>query len=300
MSQNIPLRVMTYNVGGGRKDFGSDLKDVLELTKKISPDVLALQESVEWFDANGVKNSFAYRVAETLGYGENYYFGKTLSLQENLQEKKAIMLFSLYNDWEDWAQGNALFSKPGFVRFGDPGKLGHPRSVPIYMPLMYEGTRDTDPRHALIARVNFLNLSPYVVCTHLTTLTGERGGEMREIAGKSNEAQIMRFQQTKKLLDILRPKLINGEVIILLGDFNAKANEACISSVLEEEGGFTRLIPKNDISTHPKIDSAVDHIFVYPRDKILSYSCWVDDSDIAQGASDHLPVIADIIFKSLD
>jgi endonuclease/exonuclease/phosphatase family metal-dependent hydrolase len=297
MLQNTPIRVMTYNIGGGRKDFGSDPRHVLEIAQELSPDILAVQECIEWNDAENVKNSFAQQIAETLGYGENYFFGKTLSLQENLQERKAIMLFGLYNDWEDWAQGNALYSKQGFVRLGDPNTSGHPRNISIYKPQVYEGTRDTDPRYAILGRARFLDLSPYIVCTHLTTLIGERGGEMREIAGKSNDAQLLRFEQTKRLLDLLRPKIEDEQIIILMGDFNARADEACISSVLESEGGFVRLIPQNDISTHPKVEKAVDHILVYPQDKVLSYSCWVDDSDLARGASDHLPVIADIVFK---
>jgi len=242
-------------------------------------------------------------IAEALGARDDpsYYFGKTLSLRENLQVKKAVMLFGLYQDWDDWAQGNALYARHGFVRFGRPEEPGWPRNVPIYRPPVYEGTRDTDPRFAIIARARFPGLDPYVVCTHLTTLYGERGGELREIPGKSNEAQMLRFQQAKILLELLRPKMEERKVILLMGDFNAGSQEACISSVLEREGKFIRLVPRQDIPTHmpdhPKVPNAVDHILVYPRERVKAYSCWIDNSDEARGASDHLPVVADITFN---
>jgi endonuclease/exonuclease/phosphatase family metal-dependent hydrolase len=297
MSHENPIRVVTYNIGGARKDFGSDISEILETIRKLSPDILGLQECTEWCDADNNKHSFGRQIAEALGHDQNYYFGKTLSLQENLQVKKAVMLFSIYNDWEDWEQGNALYAKHGFERLGSSGIPGHPRNIPLYRPPTYEGTRDTDPRYAIVARVKCPNASLYVVCTHLTTLLGERGGEIREIPGKSSEAQMLRFHQAKSLLDLLKPILNKNEIIILMGDFNASYKEACISSVLEGEGGFLRIIPKNDISTHPKAHNAVDHILIYPKDRMVDYSCWIVDSDIAKVASDHLPVVADIVFK---
>jgi endonuclease/exonuclease/phosphatase family metal-dependent hydrolase len=86
--------------------------------------------------------------------------------------------------------------------------------------------------------------------------------------------------------------------VFLLGDFNATAKEACISSLIEEEAGFSWLIPANGpLKTHPKVADAVDHIFVYPPPRVVEYRCWIVDTDTTRIASDHLPVIADVIVK---
>ncbi len=294
MSNQNTLRIMTYNVGGGRKDFGSKPTDVLKTIAELSPDILAIQECVDWIDADGNTHNFSEFAAQAGNFGKNFYFGRTLSLQENMQVKKAIMLDAVYHDGTDWAQGNAVFARQGFTRLSDPSKPGVPRNVPIYQPPVYEGTRDTDPRYAILTRIRHEPFSPFVVNVHLTTLVGERGGEIREIPGKTAEAQMLRLQQAKRLLDLVRPIQQPDHVIILLGDFNATPKEAAVSTVLEGEGNFLRLTPSNDIPTHPKSPQAVDHIFVYPRERILDYSCWVEDTEVTSQASDHLPVLADI------
>ncbi len=288
---------MTYNVGGGRKDFGSKPTDVLKAIAELSPDILAIQECVEWTDVDGTSHSFSELVAQVGEFGSNYYFGRTLSLQENMQVKKAIMIDALYHDLTDWAQGNAVFARQGFSRLGDPSKPGIPRNIPIFKPPAYEGTRDTDPRYAILTRIRQEPFFPYVVNVHLTTLLGERGGEIREIPGKADEAQLLRLQQTKRLIDLVRPVMKHDNTIILLGDFNATAKEASIATVIEEEGDFLRLTPSDDIPTHPKIPEAVDHIFIYPKDRILDYSCWIEDTEVTRKASDHLPVLADVTFR---
>jgi endonuclease/exonuclease/phosphatase family metal-dependent hydrolase len=84
-------------------------------------------------------------------------------------------------------------------------------------------------------------------------------------------------------------------VVFLLGDFNAVAGEPCIGSVLESEGGFVRLIPaEGPDATHPKAPGPIDHVFVYPRNRLVEYQCWIVDSATARRASDHLPVVADV------
>jgi endonuclease/exonuclease/phosphatase family metal-dependent hydrolase len=297
MSNQNTLRMMTYNVGGGRKDFGSKPTEVLETIAELSPDILAIQECVDWIDVNGILHNFSELTARTGDFGSNYYFGRTLSLQENMQVKKAIMLDALYHDAIDWAQGNALFARQGFSRLGDPSNPGIPRNVPVFMPPVYEGTRDTDPRYAILSRIMQEPYFPFVINVHLTTLLGERGGEIREIPGKSEEAQLLRLRQVNRLMDLVRPIMNPDNIIILMGDFNAVAKEMSISTVLEEEGDFHRLVPSNNISTHPKSPEAVDHIFIYPKDRILDYSCWIEDTEVTRKASDHLPVLADVILR---
>lgn len=297
MVNNTSFRVMTYNVGSGRKDFGTISSEVVATIKQLAPDVLGIQETTQWIDAEGNNHLTCEEIAKSSGFEGNFFFGKTLSLKENMQVKKDIMVHGIYEDWEDWAKGNALFSKSGFSRLSNAEIAGRPRNVPLFMPGTYQGTRDTDPRYAIISRIYRPPVNPFIVNLHFTTLLGERGGEKMKIPGKSERAELLRVEQAKRLLDLLAPKLEEKQMIILLGDFNAEPKEACIGTVIEGEGGFKRLIPRNDIATLPNVEKRVDHIFVYPPEDIVSYDCWIEVNNNSTIASDHLPVVADIKFK---
>jgi endonuclease/exonuclease/phosphatase family metal-dependent hydrolase len=264
-------------------------------------------------DADRVKTSVPEQIASKAGYGKNFYYGETLSMLANMQVKNKIMIQGLFQDWENWSQGNAVYSKFGFSRLSDPTIEGTPRNIPLYRPPVYEGTRDTDPRYAIITRVNYAPVFPYLVCLHLTTLLGERESRSRgsfknstlahrksgEQPDKSAEAQSLRYEQTKIVQDMLKSIIEKNEVIILMGDFNAEYEEKCISSVfLSNKPPFIRLIPENkNPRTHPKADGPIDHIFIFPGDRIVESKCWIEDEGIAKEASDHFPVVADIVLK---
>jgi endonuclease/exonuclease/phosphatase family metal-dependent hydrolase len=296
--QKSQFRLMTYNIGGGRKNFGSVVNDIIEVIKKASPDILVVQEAAESQDADGVWHSVVSQIAQAGEFGKYTYFAPTLSMREHMHVRKALFVHGLFNDWQDWRQGNAVLSRWEFVRLSDPSKPGMPRNVPLYLTPLYQGSRDTDPRYALVARVDKAPIFPFVVGVHFTTLVGEREreGGPRPLPGRAEEAQSLRFKQAKLLLDLLREHVLQpGKVVFLLGDFNAVASEPCISSVLETEGGFVRLIPAGrQNTTHLKALDPIDHIFVYPRHSLIEYQCWIVNSPTAQQASDHLPVVADV------
>ena len=296
LMEGTRLKLMTYNIGGGRKDFGSVLDDVVKVIQENSPDILVLQEAAEWLDSEQCWHSDASTIARELGYIKGLCFGPTLSMREHFHASKANFVHALFNDWLDWRQGNAILSRWGFVRLGDPSKTGEPRDIPLFRPLQYEGNRDTDPRHALLARVKTPAISFFIVGTHLSTLVGERGGVEQEIPGKAERAQEMRFKQTCYLLDLVKEHVLEPrELVFLMGDFNATANAACIANVLEARAGFVRLTPENDhIPTHPEAAEPIDHIFVYPAARLVDYQCRIVDTPLAQQASDHLPVVAEV------
>ena len=299
--QESQFRLMTYNIGGGRKNFGSVLSDVVEVVKEAVPDILVVQEATEFQDADSAWHSVLSQVAAAGEFGKHIYFGSTLSLREHMHVRKALFVHSVFNDWLDWRQSNALLSRWEFVRLNDPSKSGVPRNVPLYLTPLYEGNRDTEPRYALLARVNKAPIFPFVVGVHFTTLVAEREleGGPRSLPGRAEEAQILRFKQARRLLDLLKGHVLEpGEVVFLLGDFNAVASEPCISVVLENEAGFVRLVPsESQDATHPKAAEPIDHIFVYPPDRLIEYKCWTVKSPSARRASDHLPVVADIVIS---
>jgi endonuclease/exonuclease/phosphatase family metal-dependent hydrolase len=292
------FRLMTYNIGGGREDFGSTLDDGIQVIQDTSPDILVIQEVAEYQDADGVWHSALDQIAQAGAFGKHVYFGPTICMREHMHVQKHLFVHALFSDWQDWRQGNAILSRWEFVRLGDPSKPGAPRNVPLYRTSLYQGTRDTDPRYAVIARIDNAPVFPFVLGVHFTTLVAERtreGGPL-PLADKAEEAQMLRLKQARRLLDLLREHVLErGEVIFLLGDFNAAASEPCIASVLETEGKFVRLTPTTGSdATHPKVIGPIDHIFIYPRARLLEYECWIVDSPLAQRASDHLPVVADV------
>ncbi|MHA2380701.1 MAG: endonuclease/exonuclease/phosphatase family protein, partial [Candidatus Thorarchaeota archaeon] len=293
--QELQLRLMTYNIGGGRKDFGSKLGDVIEVIEKAQPDILAVQEATEFQDADGAWHRILSRIAQA-GKLKHTYFGPTLSMREHVHVRKDLFVHGIFDDWQDWRQGNAILSRWEFVRLGDPSKPGVPRNVPLYLTPLYQGSRDTDPRYVLLARINKPPLFPFVVGVHFTTLVAEREreGGPRPLPGRFEEAQVLRFKQAKRLLDLLREHVLKpGEMVFLLGDFNAMPDELCISSVLKDEGGFVRLAPEEGPgATHPKAPEPIDHIFVYPENRLIKEECHcrIVGDERAQRASDHLPV----------
>lgn len=299
--QELQFRLMTYNIRGGTEDFRSALSSVIEVIKTVSPDILVVQEATEFQDAEGTWHSALGQIAQAIGLEKYIHFGPTISMQEHMHVQKPLFVHGIFNDWQDWRKGNAMLSRWQFVRLGDPSKAGVPRNVPLYMTPIYEGNRDTEPRYALLARVNKPPIFPFVVGVHLTTLVAERAREGGPIplASKAEEAQILRLKQAKRLIDLLREHALEcGEVIFLLGDFNAAASEPCIASVLEGEGEFVRLTPaEGPGATHPKVPGPIDHIFAYPRDRLIEYQCWIVDSLAARRASDHLPVVADVTVR---
>jgi endonuclease/exonuclease/phosphatase family metal-dependent hydrolase len=296
------FRLMTYNIGGGRKDLGSQPDDIAQVIEQVSPDILAIQEAASCQDADGVWHSLLSQVAKAGAFGNNAHFAPALSMKEHMVVQKGLFVHGLFNDWQDWRQGNATLSRWEFVRLGDPSQSGTPRNVPLFRAPLYEGNRDTEPRYALLSRIKAPHLAPFVVGLHLTTLVGEREreGGAHPQPERLEAAQALRVQQAKRLLALLQDHVLaRGEVVFLLGDFNAPASESCITSVLVDEGRFKRLNPTNDQeATHSEAIEPIDHILVYPGDRLIEYRCWIVDTPLAREASDHLPVVADVTVAS--
>lgn len=79
----ILFKLMTYNIGGGRKDFGSKLSDVIEVIDKEEPDILVIQEVTEFQDADGGWHNVLGQIAKTEVFRRYSHFGPTLSMREH-------------------------------------------------------------------------------------------------------------------------------------------------------------------------------------------------------------------------
>ena len=293
----LKLRLMTLNLGGGIKNYRGSPQEsydkseaISELINRVKPDVLGVQEIAQYLDGDGHLHSMTDLIRYDAQFGHAFY-GETLSMKQHLQVKQALMVEGLFNDWWDWSKGNAVFSHIPFARLGDTERTGVPRNVPVFQPVRYEGTRDTDPRYVIVTRLKNAPF-PFVLNLHLTTLVGERGENAWEETIQS--AEMARSKQILNVLGLIEKHvLIPGEPIILMGDFNAKPDEYTLKNHLIEENNFVRLVPENDIPTHGNAGS-VDHIYFAPANRLVSYSCHVIDDELTRRVSDHLPVVADI------
>lgn len=299
---SLDFRIASLNISGGEKtfqDFPHDSQqarlDALSLlVKQVDVDVLCLQEVSQYIDADGVTHSMTDTINSAGGYQHTFY-GKTVSMESHMQVKKDVMVKGIFNDWWNWSKGNTIHARYPFSRLGDPDKSGVPRNIPLYMPPSYEGTRDTEPRFALLAR---LKESPYpfIASLHLTTLVGER--HPKSSRKKIEQSHLMRYEQVQRILDLVRVHILETrQPLILAGDFNATQDEFGIKQLLSAEEGFIRLRPDEEIPTHPGIKGAIDHIFFFPRERLVDYGCRIDDSELSQRSSDHLPVVAEVQIK---
>lgn len=290
-------RLMTYNIGGGRDDDGSILTAITAVITDVNPDILALQEVARRQDFTGTWHSMSDQIETALGGNFASFYDANVSMRQHFHTAKQAMVDALFHDDLDWEVGNALLSRWPFHRLGVREETGTPRCIPLFHPPRYLGNRDTDPRSAVLARIGRAPQYPLVIGTHLTTLVGERG--KRQLEGKAAEAAHMRSQQTRHIMNLVgRHMHANQEIVFLLGDFNAAIMEDSLQKIIVDKGGFMHLSPGSAApQTHPKVDTPIDHIFVYPAERVLEYKCSVIDTGLARTASDHLPVVATVVIE---
>lgn len=298
----LEFRIATLNTSGGEKTYEpiphnsrQGRHDALALlTQQLDADVLCLQEVPQYVDADGVMHNLMNAI-NAAGKYEHSFYGKTVSMESNMQVKKDIMVRGIFNDWWNWSKGNAIHSRMPFSRLGDITKSGVPRNIPLYMPPSYEGTRDTEARYAVLSRLKTPPY-PFIATLHLTTLVGERNPHSSR--KKIEQSHLMRYEQVQRILDLVRVHVLAKEQpLILAGDFNAMQDEFCITELLKSDGGFIHLRPDNNVPSLTGLREAIDHIFFYPQSRLLDYHCWIEDSGLSRRASDHQPVVADLQIK---
>lgn len=265
----------------------------MKVIRSVSPDILAIQEAARWLDADGLWHSDLDEIIEALGKEFEYTVAPTLTMKAQMHPSNKAMVDALFSDCQDWQQGNAIVSRWPFHRIGSPDLPGIPHSIPLYRSPVYEGSRDTEPRAALMARIGRAPQYPIAIGLHLSTLVGERGKNI--VPGKSEQAARMREAETQRLLNLLREHVLNtNEIVFLLGDFNATIDEPSIRHLLYE-GGFVPATPTNKtVSTHPEAKGAIDHIFLFPSSRVIEFRSFIAETEEAHRASDHLPVVTEV------
>jgi endonuclease/exonuclease/phosphatase family metal-dependent hydrolase len=294
IAEHASYRLMTYNIGGGRKTRSSGRELVQQVIQDAAPDILIIQEATRFLDVDGRWHSDLDGIAALLGQNIEAFFAPVVTMREHLHPGNKTMVNALFNDYQDWQQGNAVLSRWPFHRLGDLSQPGIPRTIPLYRSPVYEGSRDTEPRSALMGRIGRAPHFPIVIGVHLSTLVGERGENA--VPGMSEQAAQLREVETRRLIGLLREHVLDAhEIVFLLGDFNATLQEPSLRCIIDE-AGFTAATPaQGKVSTHPKVEDAIDHIFLFPSDRIIAFNSYVIDTKETQQASDHLPVVTEVV-----
>ncbi len=284
---------MTYNIGGGHTRGALEQSLILKVIRDASPDVLAIQEAAQWLDADGLWHSDLNEIIPALGKEFEHTVAPTLTMKAQMHPNNKAMVDALFSDCQDWQQGNAMVSRWPFHRLRNPEQPGAPHSIPLYRSPVYEGSRDTEPRAALMARIGRAPHYPVVIGLHLSTLVGERGSTIAP--GKAEQAIRLREMETQRLIALLREHILDAhEIVFLLGDFNATLDEPSIRHLLDE-GGFVPATPTNPmVSTHPEAKGAIDHIFLFPSSRVVQFKSFIVETEEAHQASDHLPVVTEV------
>jgi endonuclease/exonuclease/phosphatase family metal-dependent hydrolase len=298
----LDLSVVTLNIGGGEKNFEEyphdsqkSRQDSLRgLVEHLDAQILCLQEVSQYVDADGLTHSLMEDIQKAGHYDYSIY-GPTLSMETHMQVKKDVMVRGIFSDWRDWSKGNAILSRLPFGRLSDPTQPGVPRNIPLYQPANYEGNRDTDPRFALLTRLK-KSPFPYLINLHLTTLVGERPPQSSP--EKIEEAHHLRSEQIQRLLALVHEYILKVNApLILAGDFNATRDEFGIAHLLESDHNFYHLMPEGRNPSHEGLEEPIDHIFFYPKERLVDYSCCIEAGELSRRASDHLPVVATLSIK---
>ncbi len=160
------------NFTGSPEQSENKTEALIQLIEEIKPDVFGVQEIAHYIDVDGITHSMVDRIHTDCSF-QHAFYGETLSMKRHMQVKKDLMVKGLFIRLVGLVKGNALFSNIAFSRLSDTNKAGVPRNVPLYQPTSYEGSRDTDPRYVILARLKH-DPFPFVLNLHLSTLTGER------------------------------------------------------------------------------------------------------------------------------
>lgn len=283
------LRLMTYNIGGGRRDQDKKIENCIQVIDSISPDILGLQEANFKIHPTKGVHSDTDDVANTLGY-KYRSFHDHITLKKHFSISNTKMVDAIYDDYDDWQVGNSLISKLPFISLSDPFIDGQPKIIPIYKTQLYEGNRDTEPRFASLSRIKFGEINPYLITTHLSTLRGERG-QMKQIEIYEKAVKLRKLE-IQNIIALLEKKVLNKfRPVILMGDFNAEIEEDSLATL--RNAGFSWSKP-DGVCTHQVHNLIIDHIFCFPSTSVKFLSSKIIDTPFSREASDHLPVVAEV------
>lgn len=233
-----PLRVMTYNIHGGRGTDGRvDLARIADVVASFDPDLLALQE----VDVNRSRSGDVDQVQDlSQRLGLEARFGMTIEVgteQYGIATLTRLPILTTY-------------------QLALPWRAANPRS---------------EPRCALVTRVDWHGTEVDMINTHLSVRFGERDGQVATI-----------------LEALAADDIPDAATTIVAGDFNCTPWSRPFRAL---RGGLRAAAsPRSWPSALPLIP--LDHILFKGRFRVVRSGPWRGAG--VRRASDHVPVFAEL------
>lgn len=232
------LRVMTYNIHGGRgTDDRIDLERIAAVIRSFDPDIVALQE----VDVNRSRSGVVDQ-AQVLGtlLSLTVQFGPTI---ERDSERYGIATLT---------------------------RLPITKTYQLCLPWRESNPR-SEPRCALVTRLDWNGIAVDMINTHLSVRFGERQGQV---------AEILKALASDNIPDV--------ENLIIAGDFNCTPWSRPFRTLV---GGMRKAAsPRSWPSSLPLVP--LDHILFRGRMRVLRSGAWRVPE--VRKASDHIPVVAEL------
>lgn len=317
------LQVVTFNIGGARKLRGENfLASLAEDTASVlaaginfdAPFLMAFQEIGEYLPLDPQIDDPEYlRVIELLSDeigATKEAFVAEVDSQSHYHPRLWELYF--YKNILYAAEGNGILSNLEMAAWdwGKPAEAypaGEPfaddwqffMSTQISHAALYStGTRDTQPRNAMIASLEHPEYGAlHFINTHFGAVSGENRHNPDD--ERTQVGTIHRREQAGEILRIVR-ELRQAEImydkparpIILTGDFNAIPGSAPMNDLCEV---FTLLEVENPASerfTHRDHTILIDHILIDDPRGVLPEARAQILTHVPADLTDHLPVIA--------
>jgi endonuclease/exonuclease/phosphatase family metal-dependent hydrolase len=232
------LRVMTYNIHGGRgMDDRIDLERIATVIRSFDPDIVALQE----VDVNRSRSGVVDQ-AQVLGtlLSLTVQFGPTI---ERATERYGIATLT---------------------------RLPITRTYQLHLPWRETNPR-SEPRCALVTRLDWNGIAVDMINTHLSVRFGERQGQV---------AEILKALASDDIPDV--------ENLIIAGDFNCTPWSRPFRTLARQLRPIAS--PLSWPAPLPLVP--LDHILIRGDLRVVRSGLW--RGPLIRRASDHAPVFAEL------
>ena len=324
------LKIVSWNIGGVaylktppvrrksvKKAINNDLRKIIK--RYDNPHFILLQEIVKYERRKG-------SIQEIIEDIENYHYQSFIAIdteKNNHPEKWNPIRDSNKGNWSESAylgQGSGVLWRKDIPHsqiwetnvYNAIEKEELDAEVVRMDNGLYTGTRDTEPRIAIVTHFIVEEIDIYLVNLHLTTLSGEREG----FPERDNQGKEVRLKQIDIILNGIvsrfnswraeNVKNINKKPIwILGGDFNATPDS--IEMIKLNSMNFMDLCPSKGTGTKRskisnKKEGALTVDYIFAGSKYYSFDPNIVEKELTNEiplydiiTSDHFPFYAEIL-----
>ncbi len=256
-------------------------KALKKLIDSAQPDIILLQEIVRYDDINGqikelidIPDDYFYMPSTTIDTHSNSYPPKWNKIRKDGDwDKKTYLGHGLGIMWRKTLAHSSLWSiDDALLHTGAKLEV----EVVRFESGLFTGSRDTEPRMAMVAHFNINGQDFFIINVHLTTLKGEREG----FPEKDQQGSLIRQKQIDTLLNGIISRLNHDRqsrfnrlkqktkpgIWFIAGDLNATVDAPEIRQL--QQMNFLRLCSDKATKRRKKEQSPsikVDYIFAGPK-----------------------------------